>query len=528
MAPRSCATALLLAAVLLALLATGADALAGRHRGRHKGRHKHRNKASDGHTDEAIKRTTHRVDPGKWISANDKVLSVDHLGFDKRAEDLTALVTFAGQSKTEYIDAAVMLAHSLKKHAPGYPMLAIAIEGMQKEKQELLERAGWQVVFVQNWEDEYCADDCNQEFMKRWHDSFEKINIFRLGLGKVLFFDADTYVFSGRVNELLNSFLEPGHIAMAPDGCKSEYNSGVMLFRPEVAVFRQMLELVVNRSREQVLDQNLINAAYAGKITELDREFNCVDTMGVQPGVQRHHACQKKCSANVVVSHFTGHPKPTAAKRRLLASVRRPESPETTCKNTNFGSCSKWSEYYCDLLEHRKTLSKSLHGWLRQTGGCCHTPYNPQTDEESCQNCPAQLRIAGGAPFPDVATGSFMRSILEPTKYNGGKPVYVRAMTSPSDTPTYLYYVQKQVMWMVGPNYTSNRPHAFALLDATCPRDVQRWHAFTNNTWTQMDNVSVVSEGFAWDTMLWDPKLRKWVSDHGVNFTHDEDFEQSE
>eukprot|EP00959_Pyramimonas_sp_CCMP1952_P311991 6529442-Pyramimonas_sp.AAC.1 len=66
---------------------------------------------------------------------------------------------------------------------------------------------------------------------------------------------------------------------MAPDGCKSEYNSGVMLFRPDLAVFRQMLELVVNRSREEVLDQNIINAAYAGKIKELDREFNCVDIM---------------------------------------------------------------------------------------------------------------------------------------------------------------------------------------------------------------------------------------------------------
>jgi len=298
-----------------------------------------------------------------------------------------------------------------------------------------------------------------------------------------------------------------------------------------------MLELVVNRSREEVLDQNIINAAYAGKILELDREFNCVDIMGVQPGVQRHHACQKKCSANVVVSHFTGHPKPTAAKRRLLASVRRPESPETTCKNTNFGSCSKWSEYYCDLREHRKTLSRSLQGWLRQTGGCCHTPFNPRTDDESCQNCPAQLRITGEAPFPDAATGSFMRSNIEPTSYNGGKPIYVRSMDSPSntsmdspsDTPAYLYYVQKQVLWMIGPDYMSNKPHAFALIDATCPRDAGRWHAYANNTWTQLNSVSVVTEANGEQaSMLWDPALLEWVPDHGVNFTHDEDFEHSE
>jgi len=203
-----------------------------------------------------------------------------------------------------------------------------------------------------------------------------------------------------------------------------------------------------------------------------------------------------------------------------------------------------------------------------------------------------------------------MRSIIEPTAYNGGKPIYVKMTNSPSattcsldgpyvgqylsdcvsgddcqhygsqdeaeaaciaagnacggiltedsgnwqirasstptgttsetsyvkvcpvqaseDTPAYLYYVQKQVLWMIGPNYMSNKPHAFALVDATCPRDVARWHAFSNNTWTQMSNVSVVTEELAngeQTHMLWDPTLREWVPDHGVNFTHDEDFE---
>jgi alpha-N-acetylglucosamine transferase len=227
-----------------------------------------------------------KVSSNPWVAANAKNLSISHLRLDKKPEDLTALVTFAGMKKTEYLDGAVMLAHSLKKHAPGYPLVAIAIDGMKPEHQKQLENAGWQLVFVDNWEDEYCQQDCNQEFMKRWHDSFEKINIFRLGFGKVLFFDADTYVFSPRVKQLLTATrLKKDHIAMAPDGCKDEYNSGVMLFRPSVGIFRKMLEHVVTHKREQILDQNVINAAYAGKIMELDREFNCVDIMGVQPGM---------------------------------------------------------------------------------------------------------------------------------------------------------------------------------------------------------------------------------------------------
>jgi len=460
-----------------------------------------------------------------WIAANAKNLSVTHLRLDKTPEELTALVTFAGQKKTEYLDAAVMLAHSLKKHAPGYPLVAIAIEGMKPEHQKQLTNAGWQLVFVENWEDEYCQQDCNQEFMKRWHDSFEKINIFRLGFGRVLFFDADTYVFSPRIKELLTGTrLKKGHIAMAPDGCKDEYNSGVMLFRPSVEIFTHMLELVVTRKREQILDQNIINAAYAGKIMELDREFNCVDIMGVQPGMAEE--CSHKCSANVVVAHFTGHPKPTAAKRRLLAMVRRPESPETTCKNTNFGSCQSWSKYYCDIRTHKKTLSKNLQGWLKGTGECCHTPFDPQKDDESCKNCPSQMRITGAAPFPEAATGVFMKSTIEPTKYNGGKPVYVKAGSE--GQPIYLYYVQKQVLWMIGMDYQNNNPYAFAQVDATCPRDVGKWNSIVNGQWAWAKDVLVKTEVSANTTeapMLWDIERRVWVPDHGKHTTFEEDFD---
>jgi len=461
----------------------------------------------------------------QWIRANAKNLSVSHLRLDKKPEELTALVTFAGMKKTEYLDGAVMLAHSLKKHAPGYPLVAIAIEGMKPEHSKQLENAGWQLVFVENWEDEYCRQDCDQTFMKRWHDSFEKINIFRLGFNKVLFFDADTYVFSPRVTELLTETnLKNDHIAMAPDGCKDEYNSGVMLFHPSVRIFRQMLELVVTRTREQVLDQNIINAAYAGKIKELGREFNCVDIMGVQPGMPEE--CPHKCSDKVVVAHFTGHPKPTAAMRRLLAMVRRPESPETTCKNTNFGSCKQWSQFYCDLRVHKKTLSKNLQGWLKGTGDCCHTPFNPKHDDESCKTCPPQLGITGAAPFPEGATGSFMKSSIEPTKFNGGKPIYVKAGSE--GKPVYLYYVQKQVLWMIGEDHQNNVPYAFAQVDATCPRDVQKWNTLVGGQWSWVKDVHVKTEDLANGThapMLWDIELRAWVPDHGKHATFEDDFE---
>jgi len=458
-----------------------------------------------------------------WVQNVSHMIALD--AKIKTPEKKTAIVTFAGKRNMDYIDGAVLLGRSIQEHAPGYMMVAIVIENMKDKHQETLRKAGWKLVVVPNWDRDYCGEDCDLRFLTRWHDSFEKINIFRLGFGRVLFFDADTYVFSPRVKELLTKTrLKRGHIAMAPDGCKKEYNSGVMLFRPSVEIFRQMLELVVTRKREQILDQNIINAAYAGKIKELDREFNCVDIMGVQPGMTEE--CPYKCSANVVVAHFTGHPKPTAAKRRLLAMVRRPESPETTCKNTNFGSCKQWSQYYCDIRKHKNTLSKNLQGWLKGTGECCHTPFDPHQDDESCKDCPSQLRITAGAPFPEAATGSFMKSSIEPTKFNGGKPIYVKANSE--GMPVYLYYVQKQVLWMIGTDYQHNSPYAFAQVDATCPRDVGKWHTFVSGQWSWIKDVNVQTESLANGTqapMLWDIESRAWVPDHGKHATFEEDFE---
>merc|ERR1719277_2442858 len=233
----------------------------------------------------------------------------------------TAVVTFAGKRHTEYLDGAVMLGMSVQKYLPDYVRAAVIIEGMTWPNQNLLKRAGWKLVTVPNWDSEYCGEGCDQEFLGRWHDSFEKINIFRLPFKRVLFFDSDTYIFRHRVTYLTELKLPTvDHIAMAKDGCKEEYNS--------------------------------------------------VDTVGIQPGQSK--ACEFHCAKNAIVAHFTGHPKPTAPKRRLLELVRRPGAPALACMHTNFGSCGKWSEYYCDIRRYAKRLSPDLRQQLKSTGTCCH------------------------------------------------------------------------------------------------------------------------------------------------------------
>jgi len=470
--------------------------------------------------------------PG-WIQNVSQVLPVEGI---QDPEGQTAVVTFAGKKNVEYIDGAVMLGMSVQKHLPGYPMVALVISKMKRKYQALLTNAGWSLAFVPNWDLDYCGEDCDTDFLGRWHDSFEKINAFRLPFKRVLFLDSDTYIFSSRIQELVKRDIPDDHIALAMDGCKDEFNSGVMLYRPRLSVFKRMLELVSTRKREQILDQNLVNDVYRGKVQEVPREFNCVDTMGVQPGLRR--ACQSHCSEGAVVAHFTGHPKPTAAKRRLLELVRRPGAPALACANTNFGSCAKWSEYYCDIRKHFDNVSMALRRWLNKTGECCHSPFDPSTDDESCKECPSTLSIHSKKPRTSSSKvyGVYVKSSVAPQKFHGGKPIFVKWKTIEAGPPQYMFYIAKQLLWAIGRNYSTNRGIiAYAQKEAQCPRDAGAWHVY--------DGLEFIKEpmylaampnghGAPTDTehVAWNLEEHRWDREHlsAQSLDHDDEEEEEE
>ncbi|CAK0881080.1 unnamed protein product [Prorocentrum cordatum] len=444
----------------------------------------------------------------EWVQNVSFLLPANGIPNHKKA---TAVVTFAGKKNPEYIDGAVMLGMSVQKYLPEYPMVALIIAGMKSKYRSLLKSAGWSTVMVPNWDKEYCGKECDLEFLGRWHDSFEKINAFRLPFARVLFMDSDTYIFGSHVQSLVTMPLADGHIAMAKDGCKEEYNSGVMLFSPGLAVFKQMLKMVTERKREQVLDQNLVNAAYRGKIVEVAREFNCVDTVGIQPGTTGK-PCEHHCSKNAVIAHFTGHPKPTSPKRRLLELVRRPGAPALACMNTNFGSCGKWSEFYCDIRRYARNLSDELQQELKSTGLCCHPDRfsekkGKKYDErngETCLECPATLKLwSQHSPGEEKhwsanmrgnmqhIEGSYVKTNIPSLKFNGGRPIYVNQNVNPKDNITiYMYFIQANLVWVVGPDYTAKNGMGFAGMDAQCPRDAKYW-SFHNGTGFERRHVDI-------------------------------------
>jgi len=285
--------------------------------------------------------------------------------------NVTGIVTHAGRHALDYIDSATMLGLVLQRYLPDVPRFATVIEGMKDYYQDQLRNAGWNLIMVEDWGEEHIggtggsvASSAASNFLGRWGDSFEKLNVMRFPLDRVLFLDSDTYVFSDRVREIFDTKLEPGQIAMTKDGCKSEHNSGMMLFKPELSVYSDMLRriaLAPGGSRE-ILDQTLINNYYAGNIVTVDKRFNCIDYQ-----VDPH--CKLSCGQDTIIAHFTGSPKPTREGVRHVELVRSLNG-SSACKGTNLGGCELWPRYYCDMKENMPYLSKLLKRTLNQTGPC--------------------------------------------------------------------------------------------------------------------------------------------------------------
>jgi len=292
---------------------------------------------------------------------------------------LTGIVTHAGKRGGDYMDHAIMLGRSLVEHLPEIPRVAITVAGITGNDQEALRRAGWHLVQVEDWGGSHCGDKCAANFLGRWADSFEKLHAFRVPFKRVLFMDADTYVFKSELRDVITSTtLRDGEIAMVRDMCKpkgdeEEFNSGVMLYEPSLGSFSSMLARIAERSRDinnqdygNILDQRIINVEYRGDVVELPDRFNCVD-----PG-KSNARCPKKCLGEFVVSHFTGIPKPTRADYNRLRVVRGENltAIEATCKGSNKGSCHRWPDFFCAMKKESAYLSGRLQTMLEEAGEC--------------------------------------------------------------------------------------------------------------------------------------------------------------
>lgn len=273
--------------------------------------------------------------------------------FSKVPKGDSAIVTYAGVDKQQYIDGAIMLGRALIPSFPSQHFECLVGSTMSTENKDRLRKAGWNVREVALW----CPEH-NVGQQGYWTQSFEKINAFRLPFEKVLFLDADTYIFSDdaakKILDKLKNFGQPGsipsdQILMATDINPTQgFNSGVMIFSPSEAKFNEISTLM----DQGMLDQPAVNKAYEGKIQKLGHEYN-------------RHAWDTECD-DVIVSHFTGPDKPALADEGKLRRVKEGNIKEMIRNNGAALQCPKlYQEYYQRLQKEKMYLTPELMRMLQ-------------------------------------------------------------------------------------------------------------------------------------------------------------------
>jgi hypothetical protein len=275
----------------------------------------------------------------------------------------SGIVTYAGKDKQMYVDGAIMLGISLQRHAPGIPRVCLVVRDMSFQNKQLLARAGWHVLEVDDW---HANQSPKFQFGDYYRDVYSKINVFRVCMRQVLFMDADMFVLRKGLEDLLldaGASPSPGHISMAPDGCNAAFfQSGLMSFRPNVSMFDKLRDTMRERSGQQALDQPVINEVYRGHVRPLDLKYNSFGP--------RESSCHPACD-EVVVAHFTGNLggfKPSAASVHNLEQMRMGHLPPMTldCPDINRG-------YFCSLKRHADKLSPELQYAVSKAGECTLT-----------------------------------------------------------------------------------------------------------------------------------------------------------
>lgn len=216
---------------------------------------------------------------------------------------------------------------------------------MSDANKKLLRMAGWNLIEIANWHpsDEHFAYDY-------WWDVYDKINIFRVKVKRLLWMDADMYVWNDKLVQVLkDTKLEQGQIGMVKDCSQPNYNTGLMLLSPNLTSYRDIRQSMRSERGWDGLDQPIINLEYSGNIVEIDQKFNT-------------HGNIKPCDG-VVVAHYTGRNKPTLANVANLQRVRDgyKEVPYSLrCPNL-------YEDYFCAMKKDSAYLSIGLQASLKNT-----------------------------------------------------------------------------------------------------------------------------------------------------------------
>jgi hypothetical protein len=315
----------------------------------------------------------------------------------------TAIVTYAQDGEQVVLDGAILLGRSLR-NVTKYPKLCLVTEDMSEANKQLLIQAKWQIVTVPVYTSQKYNTPADKFPKKLFKNVYEKVEAFRLPFEQVLYLEPETFVRKPeQLDELIATNIPSGQIGMVeaslankenapwieeqwpvvnwPDGPPKEftkYESGVMLFHPDLAKYSEIRTSMDQDAGAASLPGASINQVYKNKVVQLPDTYN----------VHGNHNCgidascaTDKCG-NAVVSHMTGPIKPAASyatwqkmpyKNWVKGGVTKPkgslergpdqsngpqqqvmptEEPYNECPNLR-------QEYFCKLEENVDFLTAS-------------------------------------------------------------------------------------------------------------------------------------------------------------------------
>jgi len=210
----------------------------------------------------------------------------------------TAMALMLGYSIMKHNDLSALDAEMVLLVRPQGPD---AKDGVTPQNVTRLEQAGWKVRLIQDLE----FEGVNIKDIRAHHrHNLNKLNLWKwTEYEKIVFIDADV-VCKGSVQELLDM---PADFAASPDVwwyklTDTLFNSGVIVFRPSMETFHDMIPKVSdpNYHSPNDADQAFLNAYYKFRFFALPYKYNFNLVM-----YQYHREVWDKLWPEAVFVHFT-------------------------------------------------------------------------------------------------------------------------------------------------------------------------------------------------------------------------------
>lgn len=111
--------------------------------------------------------------------------------------------------------------------------------------------------------------------------------------------------------------------------------------------------------------------------------------------------------------------------------------------------------------------------------------------------CASHITISGAEAYQNDMMGTYQRTDLAPTSFNGFKPIYE------SSNGHHLYFISSHNVWMIG--YNGDTDNLVGGIygyggDVTCPETVSYWISYTSAGWKYIQSMSfaVSTEDPSW------------------------------